>query len=130
MSHVTKVNFKVQDIGALRDACADLGLEFHEGQKTFKWWGGQTQACDHAISMKGADHEIGVVRRPDGSYELRWDAFGQQALAAKVGGNCSKLCQAYSEKVVLKNTKALLARGYAMKRTVNQQGEIKISLSR
>jgi len=85
MSHVTVIEFEIRDLECLRQACTELGLEFREGQKTFRWFGvhvGDYKVpdgfavqdmgkCDHAIGLPGNGpskkaYEIGVVRRRDG----------------------------------------------------------------
>ena len=39
MSHVSTINVEIRDLEALKEACKVLGLEFKEGQKTYKWFG-------------------------------------------------------------------------------------------
>ena len=97
MSHIATVTVQVKDLKALASACERLGLEFIEGQTTFKWFGqwvgdynGDDAAfkelgidpktygtCLHAIRVKGAaDHvyEIGVIKHPNrDGYALLWD---------------------------------------------------------
>jgi hypothetical protein len=65
MSHVAEISIEVKDLDSLKEACRRLGLEFVEGQKTYRWWGfsegdyplpaGFTAAdlglCDHAIRV-------------------------------------------------------------------------------
>jgi len=149
MSHITLVDIEIKDLECLRKAAAELGLEFCEGQKTFKWYGqhmgdyplpeGFTQAdmgsCDHALKVKGNPeaYEIGVVKRRDGKsgYHLMWDFWqGGYGLQQAVGANCSKLCQGYAEKVVLKNTQALRSKGWQMSKQKNKNGEIVVRLVR
>lgn len=130
MSHVATVKVEVKDLDALRAACAAAGLEWREGQKTFKWFGtwvndydGENAAfrsgiapadygkCDHAIGVPGNEraYEIGVVARPDGTYALAWDFYhGGQGLETVAGPGCSRLVQAYA--------------GEVAKRTLRRQG--------
>ena len=131
MSHVATVAVEVKDLAALRAACAAVGLEFREGQKTHRWYGkwvndysGANAAfragispsdygkCDHAIGVPGnaRAYEIGVVRRPNGSYALAWDFFGGGfGLEAVAGAGCSKLVTAYVQEVA---TRSLRLQGY------------------
>lgn len=132
MSHVATVAIEIKDLAALRAACKRIGLEFMEGQKSYKWWGrsvgdyplpeGFTAAelgkCEHALRVKGNDnaYEIGVVRRKDGKpgYSLLWDFYaGGYGLQNVVGENCGLLSQAYA-------VEAAKSRARAMGRTVTE----------
>ncbi len=97
MSHIATVKVEVKDLKALASACERLGLEFVEGQKTFKWYGhwvgdyseddaafkelgidpNTYGTCIHAIKVKDAHdqvYEIGVIRHPKKEgYALLWD---------------------------------------------------------
>lgn len=121
MSHVVAIETKILDIEALKAACPDLGLEFKENQKTYKWYGthvgdyplpaGITKndlgKCEHAIGVKdasGSTYEVGVVKAKDGEgYTLLWDFWaGGHGLQEKVGNGCGKLLTGYAENVVEK----------------------------
>lgn len=147
MSHVTVIDLEIKDLDCLRQAAEDLGLEFREGQQTFKWWGhsvgdypiptGFSEAdmgkCDHALAVKDNTkaYEVGVVRRRDGrpGYHLMWDFFaGGNGLQAKVGANCCKLTQKYSEKVVIKRAKPFMAQGWTLKQSIETDGKVVIRL--
>lgn len=39
MSHVVKIDVEIKNIKALKKACENLGLQFNEGQKEYKWYG-------------------------------------------------------------------------------------------
>ncbi len=39
MSHVATVDIKIKDLTALRQACEAAGGKFHEGKKTYNWYG-------------------------------------------------------------------------------------------
>ena len=113
MSHVAKIELEVKDLQALRDAAERLGLEFREGQKTYRWWGrtageyplpaGFTAAdlgkCDHALRVPGkADaFEVGIAFR-GGRYHLLWDFYGTRGapMQKAIGPNGGKLRQAYA----------------------------------
>ena len=95
MSHVTKVELKVESIDSLKNACAQLGLQFNENKETFKWYGthvgdyplpegfkaSDMGKCDHSISVPGKPgaYEVGVCKARDGSgnWELLWDFWGK-----------------------------------------------------
>ena len=48
MSHISKIELEVRDLGILGQVCVRLGLQLAKGQKTFRWYGKDAQ-CDHAI---------------------------------------------------------------------------------
>jgi hypothetical protein len=106
---------EIKDLPALKQACKRLGLEFREGQKTYKWWGRSVGVfplpqgyeakdlgkCEHALHVVGNDgaYEVGVVRRRDGKpgYALMWDFYaGGRGLEAVVGKDCQRLRQLYA----------------------------------
>ncbi len=39
MSHVATIEIQIKDLAALKQAAKDLGLEFRENQKTYRWYG-------------------------------------------------------------------------------------------
>ena len=106
--HVATVKLEVRSLEALKAACQRLGLEFREGQTHYAWFGyfagdtplpeGFTQEdlgkCDHAISVPGADYEIGVVFR-NGTWRLLWDSWHTGGLEEALGKDCNALRQAY-----------------------------------
>ncbi len=111
MSHITKIDIEVTDLEALKEAAATLGGELQEGKKSYRWFGtwvgdtqmpeGMTRAdlgkCDHAIRFKGAEYELGVVKRKDGKgFTLAWDYWHSGGLDRVLGGQSApKLKQAY-----------------------------------
>jgi hypothetical protein len=137
MSHVTTIKAQILDLEVLKAACHDLGLEFREGQQTYRWYGthvgdyplpeGFTKndlgKCLHAIGIPGNKnaYEIGVVVRRDGQpgYTLMWDFWaGGHGLQAVVGNDCKKLVQAYATNKAIKSLKK---KGYAVKRVVSKK---------
>ena len=94
MSHISKIELEVKDLGTLKQACNRLGLNLHEGQKTFKWYGQEDGRCDHAIRVPGATYEIGVIKTGD-LYELECDYF-DYARGKAIGQSGGLLKQAYA----------------------------------
>lgn len=138
MSHVSTVEIDVNDLESLRVACKALGLEFVEGQTTYRWYGKWVQdysegdaaykngidpkdygKCEHAIRLPNNPnaYEVGVARRADGKLTLVWDLWsGGKGLEAVIGKNGSKLRQEYSLQV---GTRALLRKGFRVTRGIN-----------
>jgi hypothetical protein len=117
MSHVSKIEINVQDLGLLKKACAELGLELVE-QKRYRWYGRSVGdyalpegftvkdlgSCNYAIRVPGnaKAYEVGVVKRRDGikGYELLVDEWNDgYGLIEKIGPGAAKLKQAYSVQV-------------------------------
>lgn len=105
-SHIVKIATVIKSLDALKAAAAALGLEFRQGQQTYRWYGRsvgdyplpdgidskQLGRCDHAIGIPG-DHkayEVGVVKMPNGTYSLLWDfwngGYGLESAIGKDGG--------------------------------------------
>jgi len=93
MSHISKIELQVNDLGTLRRACSRLGLELIKGQKTFKWFG-QDGKCDHAIKVSGANYEIGVLKTGN-AFELNCDYY-DPIIGKAIGTNGGLLKQAYA----------------------------------
>ena len=93
MSHISKIELEVKDLTLLSQACAQMGLCLIRGQKHYKWYGEQAP-CDHAISVPGADYEIGVIKADD-RYELNCDYY-DRSLEKAIGTNGGLLKQAYA----------------------------------
>ncbi|MGA2958123.1 MAG: hypothetical protein ABSF48_20650 [Thermodesulfobacteriota bacterium] len=93
MSHISKIELQVNDLGTLRRACSRLGLELIKGQKTFKWFA-QDGKCDHAIKIPGANYEIGVLKAGN-AFELNCDYY-DPIIGKAIGTNGGLLKQAYA----------------------------------
>ena len=93
MSHISKIELQVKDLGVLKMACERLGMTFCSGQREFKWYGKPAQ-CDHAIRVPNASYDVGVVKI-NGHFELRCDYF-DQGLVKAVGPSGGLLKQAYA----------------------------------
>lgn len=94
MSHISKIELKINDLDALRGACDRLSLQFLHWQGSFKWYNG-TMKCDHAIKVPDASYEIGVVRK-DNEYDLLWDDWNAGGLTQRLGPGAGLLKQAYT----------------------------------
>jgi hypothetical protein len=109
MSHISKIELKIQSLEDLKQACHRLGFEFIENQQTYQWYGhwvgdqplpeGITQdqlgKCDHAIRVPNCEYEIGVVKTGD-HFILLWDSWKKGGLTAQIGQDAGILKQAYT----------------------------------
>ena len=119
MSHVSKIEMEIQSLHDLKLACKDMGLTFVKNQKTYAWYGrwvgdyplpeGKTVEdlgkCDHAIQVPGCEYEIGVIKKPEGGYELVWDFWRSGGLENVLGKDAGKLKQAYAKVKVFKEAR-------------------------
>lgn len=125
-SHVVACDVVFKDLQSLAKAGEACGLEFREGQTTWKWYGrwmkdyhavdaaykngispAEYGMCEHALTVKGSStaYEIGVKKNPKGpGYVLVYDFYGGPGgqLRAKIGQNAAKLQQEYQKAVIAK----------------------------
>jgi hypothetical protein len=94
MSHISKIELEVKDLGTLAKACTRLGLKLIKGQKAFKWYGAEDGKCDHTIKVPGATYEIGVTKTGK-SIELQCDYY-DYAIGKAIGQTGGLLKQAYA----------------------------------
>lgn len=93
MSHISKIELEVTDLGVLCQACKRLKLSFIRDQQTLKWYG-KDGICQHVIRIPQANYEIGIIERA-GRYELCCD-FYDQGLQRAIGNGGGLLKQAYA----------------------------------
>jgi len=108
MSHISRIELEVRDLGILGQACTRLGLDLIRDQKSFRRYGKES-SCDHAITMPGANYEIGVVKS-NGLYELNCDYFDRNIEKA-IGPQGGLLKQAYG---VIKTRVEARRKGYSV----------------
>jgi hypothetical protein len=135
------------DFDALRSACEESGLEFREGQKTWKYWGSWANdyhAKDaaykhgidpkdygkgvHAIAVKGDKdaYEIGLVKSPLGTGWMPvYDFFGSHGkkIQAAAGKQLEKLKGKYAEHAIRNQAQR---QGHAVRRVVTPQGQVQM----
>lgn len=141
MSHVESVKTVITDLNALKAACARMGVEYVENQKTYKWWGhsvgdypipnGFTKEdlgkCDHVIRVPGVGYEVGVCKLKDRpGYTMLYDFFGQgQGLLTKFGQGLTKLVDNYSVEALKAKAKA---KGYFTTEKTLPSGAIQLTV--
>ncbi len=117
MSHISKIELEVNNLGTLAQACSRLGLMLIKDQKTFKWYGREDGQCDHAIKVPGANYEIGVLKAGN-VFELQCDYY-DSGIEKTIGRNGGLLKQAYAAE----RTKAEARRkGYTVIEKATPQG--------
>ena len=136
-------------------AACRLGLEFVEGQKTFRWFGNWMRdynssdaaylqgidpkeygKCEHAIRVPNDStaYEIGVCKNPKGEgYVLVYDFFGSgRNIYERCGGKgLEKLIQEYQVAVVEQNPEVqeLQLQGFSIERQMADNGDIQLMIS-
>lgn len=140
MSHIARIELKIRDLGILKKACNELGLQFVNNQKTYKWFGKfmndwplpeglspeELGKCDHAIRVPGAEYEIGVKKNGK-YYELLYDFWSSGGLEDKLGSGLSELKKAYHKQAVRDFAKK---NGYTMKtKEISQGGKKAIQIT-
>lgn len=89
--------------------------------------------CEHALSVpdNSKAYEIGVVRRPNGTFALVWDFFaggyGLMERCSIDGKQPGKLVQEYAAAVAIKKAKL---QGFAVQRKQLQDGRVQLVCSR
>lgn len=141
MSHVTTIKTEIRDLDALRAACSELGLDFMQGQRTYRWYGRvmgdyplpdgitpeQLGHCEHAIRVPGAGYEIGVVKTARG-YTLMFDFWGPGAAIVKtLGQGLGQLVQMYGVEKTLREAQRA---GLRAVRQTQADGSIRLVLQR
>jgi hypothetical protein len=150
MSHVAEIELEVRDLDALAEASRRLGLEFVQGQETYRWYGAtlgdyplpagftaeDLGRCEHAIRLPPGNaagrepYEIGVVRRRDGrpGYSLLWDFWmGGFGLQEKVGAGCARLRQEYAAETTRREARR---QGFGVQEQLGADGMIRLRLTR
>ena len=140
MSHVSEIELKIKSLDALKAACTRLGLEFVEGQKTYKWYGTfmgdyplpswlkkeDLGKCQHAIKVPGASYEIGIVEH-EGEVKLLWDFWSSGGLERVLGKQGGRLKQAYT----VEHSKAVARRaGYQVREKRTMMDRIRGALGK
>jgi hypothetical protein len=145
MSHVTTIKVEIKDLDALKEAAKSCGLEFREGQKTYKWYGrhvgdyavpegynvSDLGKCEHAIGVPGNPeaYEIGVCKardaqgNPTGGYTMLWDFWaGGHGLEAIAGKDCSNVTNEYTKTVAVNEASAFAkANGWSVNQEYNEE---------
>ena len=120
MSHFTTIKTQIRDIGALREACGELGLELLQNAEA-RGYGSNRQRAEFVIRLKGP-YDVALTRRIDGTYGLStdwWDGHVEK----EVGSNYGRLLQLYATH---KTAREARKRGLSVQRAQRADGSIKL----
>lgn len=120
MSHFVTVKTQIKDIGALKSACQELGLEVRDNDLARGFINARTQG-KHVIKLKGP-YDIAVNPQPDGTFGMTCDWFNGH-VAKEVGEGYQRLLQLYA---VHKATAAAKQQGYTVTRQPGKNGSIQL----
>lgn len=75
MSHLVKVDVKVDNTEALKQSLEEMGYEVREGQHTLSAWGWKMN-CDFSIKKNGRQLMVGFKELEDGTIKIEADWYG------------------------------------------------------
>ena len=82
--------------------------------------------CDHEIRVPGAAYSVGVCKKENGRYGLRWDFYSAGGLEQRMGGTKGeRLLQAYT---IEKTRREAQRRGWRVTETKLTGGQVKLAL--
>ena len=123
MSHFVTIQTQIRDIGALRDACGELGLQVHDNATARGYATAQTPG-EHVIRLRGP-YDIALNRNSDKEpYGLTTD-WWKGHVEREVGKDYGRLLQLYG---VSKATREAKRRGHTVRRSKQKDGTINLSI--
>lgn len=122
MSHFTTIETQIQDIGALSDACEEMGLEL-VGNTIARGYGDNNIKADYVIRLKGP-YDIALNHEQNGRFSLTTD-WWHGHVKAEVGENFSRLRQLYA---VHKTCREAGKRGFTARRVNLRDGRVKVTI--
>ncbi len=122
MSHFTSIQTQVRDIAALRDACAELGVEVIEDALA-RGYSANNVPGEYVIKLKGP-YDIALNKQPDGTFAMITDWWDDH-VEKEVGSNFGKLMQLYA---VHKASREARRKGYSVQRKAQTDGSIKLCI--
>ncbi len=122
MSHFATVETQVRDAAALKNACAELGLQVLENAEA-RGYGVNKQHGDLVIRLKGP-YDIAVNKQPDGNYGLTTDWWGGH-VETEVGKDYGRLLQLYA---VHKAQIEARKKGLTCRRSALADGSVKLTI--
>lgn len=122
MSHFATVETQVRDAAALKNACAELGLQVLDNAVA-RGYGSNSAKGDLVIRLQGP-YDIALNRQPDGNYGLTTDWWGGH-VEKEVGKDYGKLLQLYA---VHKAQIEARKKGLTCRRQALGDGSVKLTI--
>jgi hypothetical protein len=124
MSHFTTIDVQVKDIAALRQACAELGVDLQEN--TFaRGYSSNRRHGAYVIRLKGP-YDVALQELDDSSYRLIADLWHGH-VERELGPGLGRLKQLYG---VHKATAEARKKGLTVRRQALANGGIRLALCR
>jgi hypothetical protein len=120
LSHFTTIQTQIRDLDALRDACAEMGLQLVANADARGYAGNSTHG-EHVIRLNGP-YDIALNRQPDGAYGLATDWWASH-VEKEVGPNFGKLLQLYG---VHKASREARKKGLTVRRQPLSNGSVRL----
>jgi hypothetical protein len=122
VSHFTSIKTQIKDEQALRDACAEMGLQVLENAEARGYDTNRVRG-DLVIRLKGP-YDVALTRQPDGTFGLATDWYDGH-VEKEVGANYGRLLQLYG---VHKASREARRRGYTVRRQALSDGRIRLTI--
>lgn len=122
MSHFTEIQTQIRDIEALRDACAEMGLELLHNTEA-RGYGSNRLQRENVIRLRGP-YDIALDKNGDGHFTLTTD-WWHGHVEREVGKDFGRLLQIYG---VHKTTREARRRGHSVRRRQLKDGSIRLSI--
>ncbi|MFT5471042.1 MAG: hypothetical protein ACI8UO_006175 [Verrucomicrobiales bacterium] len=123
MSHFTTIQTELRDVDALRDACAELGVELLQDIEA-RGFAGQSRHGDYVIRLNGP-YDIAANRGEGTTLELATD-WWEGHVEKEVGPNYGRILQLYG---VHKTIREARRKRLRVRRKQEADGSIKLTLT-
>jgi len=127
MSHFTKCELKLTNLGAIKKALADMEVKYTEAAQgqTVMVRGYRGDTLQAALSIDMGRYDIGVVANPDGTYDITADWWGVETTK---GISEDEFKHRLNQRYQYHNVKeACDAKGYSLEEEVNEEdGSIRL----
>jgi hypothetical protein len=123
MSHFTTIQTELRDVDALRDACAELGVELLQDIEA-RGFAGQTRQGNYVIRLNGP-YDIAANHGEGATLELATD-WWEGHVEKEVGPNFGRLLQLYG---VHKTIREARRKRLRVRRKQEADGSIKLTLT-
>lgn len=67
MSHVSHIQLKIYDLGAIKRACSRMGFRFMENQKTYTWYGKLVEPEKYPLPLASRKKNLVIATTPSRS---------------------------------------------------------------
>jgi Protein of unknown function (DUF1257) len=128
MSHFSRVEVKLDDMEAIKEACKELGVTLSERKGQVAGYYGERGSieADAVISIPGSHYQVGLVKNErTGNYDLVYDKFSGDIERA-LGNNCGKLVQSATFHKVARHAKL---KGYFITKKMTDKGTLHVELT-